>query len=168
MRRLSTIWLSVVLMTLLCASLMAAQRSTTYGVGVGAVVPTGAFGNQVNAGGQVSGSVDLPLTANGQLGLRIELAYMRFGSTVSGQNPRMIPVLLALRFAGLTRGKGAYGLLGTGAYYFASEQPTYTDNKFGINGGVGVVWGRLSLEGRGHSVFDRGDSFVALTVGVRL
>jgi hypothetical protein len=80
----------------------------------------------------------------------------------------MIPLLLGLRVADPTDGPQVYAVVGTGAYYFREANPTFDDNKFGVHAGVGVARQRLFVEGRYHSVFDRGDSYFALTAGVRL
>ncbi len=73
---------------------------------------------------------------------------------------------LAAEFPG--RSVRPFFVLGTGMYYFKATDPDFTDNKFGVNVGAGARWRRLSVEGRYHSVFDRGDTYWALMMGLQL
>ena len=157
----------IALMTVAGARPTLAQRHSGIILGAGGAVPFGAFDSEVNVGWHLSGAWDLPL-GGGATSMRIELAYVRFSSSTPGQNPRMIPLLLGLAVTAPTGGAQVYVVGGSGLYYFKEASPTFDDNKFGLNGGVGVAWLPLSLEARVHSVFDRGDTYVTFTGGVRL
>jgi hypothetical protein len=144
-----------------------AQRHQTVFLGAGLAGPTDGFASDVDLGWQISGMLEIPLGAE-VASLRIELAYVRFGASLAGQAPSMIPLLVSL--AAESGGKTMRPFLvgGTGVYYFKTTNPDFTDNKFGVNLGGGARWRRLSFEGRYHSVFDRGDTYWALTMGLRL
>src|SRR6266545_3507493 len=69
-----------------------AQRHKTVFLGAAVARPTDAFASEVDPGWQVSGTLDIPLGAQ-VTSLRIELAYARFGSSLAGQAPSMIPAV---------------------------------------------------------------------------
>jgi len=160
-----SLWTSITIAAL--TSPVIAQRHKTVSVGAGLVGPTDAFASEVDPGWQISGAWDFPIGPE-VASLRIELAYVRFGASIAGQVPRMVPLLftLAAEFPG--RSVRPFLVGGTGFYYFKNTSPEFTDNKFGLNFGAGAKWQRVSLEGRYHSVFDRGDTYWALTMGLRL
>ena len=144
-----------------------AQRHKTVVVSAGVAGPTDEFASEVDPGWQLSAALDIPIGA--EIGsLRVELDYVRFGSLVTAQNPRMIPLLVSVvaEFPGTTVRPFLIG--GTGIYHFRVSDPEFTDSKFGLNVGAGTVWRGVSLAGRYHSVFDRGDSYWTLTLGLRL
>jgi hypothetical protein len=164
---LSVLFLRALLAWLPVATPMAAQRTTHLGIAVGPTFPTGTFADEVNTGGQLTSFVDFPLPVV-PAGFRVELAYVRLGSTHTGQQPFMVPFLLGLSCELPIHGRlRPYIVAGTGAYYFKSKSPTFDDNKLGLNGGCGIVWRHLYLEGRFHYVFDRGDSYFPIVIGVR-
>ena len=143
------------------------QRHKTVFLGAGVARPTDAFASEVDPGWQVSGTLDIPLGAQ-VTSLRIELAYARFGSSLAGQAPSMLPLLVTLAAEFPGRSVRPFFVIGTGMYYFKATDPDFTDNKFGVNVGAGARWRRLSVEGRYHSVFDRGDTYWALMMGLQL
>jgi len=80
----------------------------------------------------------------------------------------MLPLLVTLAAEFPGRSVRPFFVIGTGMYYFKATDPDFTDNKFGVNVGAGARWRRLSVEGRYHSVFDRGDTYWALMMGLQL
>jgi len=161
----TSVWTSLTLAGL--ASPVIAQRHHAVFLGAGLAGPTDGFASDVDPGWQISGMLEIPLGAE-IASLRIELAYVHFGASLAGQAPRMVPLLvtLAAELGGRTVRPFLVG--GTGMYYFMATNPEFTDNKFGVNLGGGARWRRLSFEGRYHSVFDRGDTYWALTMSLRL
>jgi hypothetical protein len=168
LRPLGVLFLMALLAWLPATAPMAAQRTTHLGIAAGPAFPTGTFADEVNTGGQLTGFVDFPLPVV-PVGFRVELAYVRLGSTRKDQRPFMVPFLLGLTCELPIRGRiRPYIVTGTGAYYFKSESPTFDDNKLGLNGGCGFAWRHFYIEGRYHYVFDRGDSYFPIVIGVRL
>jgi hypothetical protein len=143
-----------------------AQRHMSARLGAGLARPTGTFASKVDPGWQLSGLLDFPLGAQ-VASLRIELSYVHFGSSLAGENPRMWPLLVCLAAELPGKSVRAFVVGGAGLYYFTTTNPEFTDNGFGWNLGAGARWQRLSLEGRYHSAPDRGDTYWALTLGVR-
>ena len=160
-----SLWTSITLAAL--TSPVIAQRHKTVSLGAGLVGPTDTFASKVDPGWQISGMLEIPLGAE-VASVRIELAYVRFGASLAGQAPSMIPLLVTLVAESGGKKMRPFLVCGTGMYYFKTTNPDFTDNKFGVNLGGGARWRRLSFEGRYHSVFDRGDTYWALTMGLRL
>jgi hypothetical protein len=142
----------------------AAQRHSKFGAGAGIGTPVGEFADEVDLGWLVHGFASVPIHGT-SLDARFDIAYMRLGSAFVG-NPSMVPILVGLAYGFESRGSTRpYLLAGTGAYYLKTESPTFSDNKLGVNWGIGLPWQRLFFEGRFHYVFDRADTFLTLTVG---
>ncbi len=160
-----TVWIILILAAL--TSPTVAQRHKAVLLGAGFAGPTDTFASEVDPGWQISGMLDIPLGAE-IASLRIELAYVRFGASLAGRAPRMVPLLVTLAAEFGRRAVRPFLVGGTGMYYFKATDPEFTDNKFGLNVGAGARWRQVSFEGRYHSVFDRGDTYWTLTMGLRL
>ncbi|GAC1526001.1 MAG: hypothetical protein NVS2B16_34370 [Chloroflexota bacterium] len=157
-----------------------AQSPISLGLAAGASFPTGDVSNQANTGYNIQGSIAAHVPA-APIGFRADVLFNQFGGKglagggnlnilgVNGNATIGIPVDI---------GFSPY-LIGGIGYYHLSGDKTASDDKFGVNGGIGTRFGLAGFstfaEVRYHNIFSTtpnvfatGSStqFIPLTFGI--
>ena len=175
---------ALALSTALFASAAHAQTPVSFGLGGGATLPLGDFGDAAKTGFHGMGLVEFQ-PAGLPVGIRFDASYHRIGfsdlfeDVVGAGNHQIIMGTLNGVYTFTTAAESKfhpYIVAGVGAYNAKAnveDADNNSETKFGINGGAGFNFGMGSasvfLEGRFHNIFTEGSStnFVPITLGVR-
>jgi opacity protein-like surface antigen len=175
---------ALALSTALFASAAQAQTPVSFGLGGGASLPLGDFGDQAKTGFHGTALVEFQ-PASLPVGIRLDGAFHRIGFSdlledfAGPGNFQLITGTLNGVYTFMTSAESKfhpYIIAGVGAYNFKANFDDLDDDsetKFGINGGAGFNFGvggaSIFLEGRFHNIFteDESTNFVPITLGVR-
>jgi hypothetical protein len=175
---------ALALSTALFASAAQAQTPVSFGLGGGATLPLGDFGDAAKTGFHGTGLVEFQ-PASLPVGIRLDGTYHRIGfsdlfeDVVGEGNWQMITGTLNGVYTFTTAAESKfhpYIIAGGGVYNMKANTDVGdedSETKFGINAGAGFNMGMGSasifVEGRFHNVFTEGSStnFVPITLGVR-
>lgn len=161
--------------TTLAAGQLSAQsyKPVSLGIAAGAAIPVGDLSDRWNTG--FNGTVGLGLSSVGTpIGLRFEAMYNKFFGRDDVGNPpdiRVIGGTANLVYSLPGQGIRPY-LIGGGGYYGVKREDLESQNKFGLNGGIGAMFPLSGFntyaEARFHHVFTDGNSaqFIPVTFGI--
>jgi hypothetical protein len=174
---MTRISLGVLALALCATPALRAQRQPTegvrFGLGVGATMPMGKYGDADKMGLNVMGVLQLPL-AGSPLHLRIDALYSSTGHDVGSGTTGILGgnVGVLYHFAAPAATARPYVLGGLGIYNvdFGGTSPTQTKIGFGFGGGIlfGLAGFNAFAEARYLSVQTSGNSltFVPISVGL--